>query len=148
MSDRTPSQIWHEISTLLQFPDINEDTMSHKQLDLPKENWLMCLTPQVRSTLCETDTCDTSKLVEEADKRHNVYITTTYITKLPTSDITTVLHRPMRPAQSAPHTEPFICWYLPRYGDKAKKCLDGCQYQPTKLIRRSRLTTTATTYET
>ena len=36
MSDRTPSQIWHEIFTLLQLPDINEDTGSHKQLDLHK----------------------------------------------------------------------------------------------------------------
>ena len=37
MSDHTLSQIWHEIFTLLQLPDIKEDTGSHKQLDLTKE---------------------------------------------------------------------------------------------------------------
>ena len=41
MSDRTPSEIWHDIFTLLQFPDINVDAGSHKQLGLPKEIWLM-----------------------------------------------------------------------------------------------------------
>ena len=81
MSDRTPSQIWHEIFTL------NEDTGSHKQLDLPREIWLMCLTPEVRSTLVETDTCDTSKLVEEAEKLHNAYLAATHLrpSTLPTS---------------------------------------------------------------
>ena len=36
MSDRTPSQIWHDILTLLQLPDINECTGSYRQLVFTK----------------------------------------------------------------------------------------------------------------
>ena len=41
---------------------------------------------------------------------------------LPTLDITAVRHRPTQP------TQPFIYWYNLHYGNKSKKCLEGCQY--------------------
>ena len=99
MSDHTPSQIWHVICTLLQLANITEVTGSHKQFDLPKEIWLMCLTPEVHSTLVETDTCDTSKLVEEAEKQHNAYLAATHLrpSTLSISDITAVRQSPTRP---------------------------------------------------
>ena len=71
--NRTPSQVGDEILTRLQLSDINEDTWSYKQLDL-----LLRLTPEVRITLVETDTCDTSTLVWEAEKRHNAYLAATH----------------------------------------------------------------------
>ena len=96
MSYRTPSQISYEIFTLLQLPDINEDTEYHKQIDLPKDIWHMCLIPEVRSTLVKTDACDISKLVEEAEKRHKAYLAATHLrpSTIPTLDITVVLHHP------------------------------------------------------
>ena len=77
MSDRTPSQI---------FP----------RLKLLNEICLMYLTPQFRSTLVENEICDTSKLVEEAEKRHNAYLTAIHLrpSTLPTSDITAVRTAP------------------------------------------------------
>ena len=42
-SDTTPTNAWHEISTLQQLPDVDAATGTHKQLDLAKEIWLMCL---------------------------------------------------------------------------------------------------------
>ena len=61
----------------------------------------MCLTRQVRNTLVKTDTCDTSKLVEEAENRHNAYLAATHIipSTLYTSDITAVSHYSTLPAQ-------------------------------------------------
>ena len=104
--------------------------------DLPKEIWLMCLTTEVRSTLVETDTCDTSKLVEEAEKRQNAYRAATHLrpSTIPTSDITAVRYRPTRPAQHTPPTEPFICWYYLRYGYKPNKCLVGKLVQAKNLL--------------
>ena len=95
----------------------------------------MCWTPEVRSTLVETDTYDTSKLVEEAEKRHNAYLAATHPRPsiLPTSGITTVRQRPTRPGQPTSPTEPFICWYHLCYGEKAQKFLEGCQYTPNNL---------------
>ena len=79
--------------------------------------------------------------------RHNPCLAATHLrpSTLPTSEITAVHHHPIRPGLPTPTTEP--CSYHLRYGDKAKKCLEGCQYKPKKLIRRPRLTTAATTYD-
>ena len=145
--DLSQQHILHEIFTLLQLPDINEDTGFHKQFDLLKEILLMCLIPEVRSTVAEIDTCDTSKLVEEAERRHNAYIAATHLrpSTLPTSDITAVHQRPTLPAQPTrptqptppaqptPPTEPFICWYNLRYDDRSTKCIEGCEYRSKNL---------------
>ena len=49
--DCTLTQAWHNINTLCQLPELDATTRLHKQLDLVKKIWLMCLTPQVRSSL-------------------------------------------------------------------------------------------------
>ena len=49
--DCTLTQAWHNINTLCQLPELDATTGLHKQLDLVKKIWLMCLTPQVRSSL-------------------------------------------------------------------------------------------------
>ena len=79
--------------SLLQLSDIDEDTWSHKQLDLPNEIWLMCLTFEIHIALVKTDTNDTSKLVDGTEKRHNTYHAATHLihSTLPTSDITAVV---------------------------------------------------------
>ena len=136
---------------LLQLLDINRDTWSHKQLDLPNEIWLMCLTSKVRSTLVENDAWDTIKLVEEAEAQHNIYLAATRLrhSALPTSDITAVRHRHTRYAQHTPPTEPFICWYHLFYV-MATKLRNDKKVVSTrkKLIMRPCIATAAATYDT
>ena len=71
-SDTTPTNAWHEISTLQQLPDVDAATGTHKQLDLAKEIWLMCLAPQVRSALHDTDNRSIQELLTEAEHRHTL----------------------------------------------------------------------------
>ena len=143
-ADRTPTQIWHEINTLRQLPELDSITGLHKQLDIAREIWLMCLAPQVRSALLNTDNCDMDDLVNEAEQRHNAHNSATHqgpaaitaIQRRPAvpanTDITTNQRRPSRPVDKharATLTEPFICWYHLRHGDNAQRCSPGCQYQ-------------------
>ena len=65
-SDTTPTNAWHEISTLQQLPDVDATTGTHKQLDLAKEILLMCLAPQVRRSLHETENRSIQELLTEA----------------------------------------------------------------------------------
>ena len=53
--DCIPTQAWHNINTPCQLSELDATTGLHKQLDLVKEIWLMCLIPQVRSSLSDTD---------------------------------------------------------------------------------------------
>ena len=47
--------LWHEIATLRQLPEIDETTKQHKHLDFYKEIWLQCLLSGVRSALHDTE---------------------------------------------------------------------------------------------
>lgn len=135
-ADRTPTQVWHEISTLRQLPDMDAETGLPKQLDLAKEIWLMCLAPQVRSAMFNTDSRDTDELIKEAEQRHNAHHAASQLrpSTTMTTDITAVRRRPLttdrQPAAASTATvsEPFICWYHRNHGDKAQKCSEGCQY--------------------
>ena len=55
IGDITPTQVWHEIATLRQLPEMGETTKQHKHLDLYKEIWLQCLPPEVCSALHDTE---------------------------------------------------------------------------------------------
>lgn len=136
--DRTPTQVWHEINTLQQLPE-KDSNGDYKQLNLAKEIWLMCLAPHVRRGLINTEGA-MSTLVDEADKMYNAHQAATQLHHSPSdiqhpiaqasTDIAAVskqsdTHR-ARPKQS----DNFICWYHTRYGNKAQKCIEGCQYKP------------------
>ena len=150
-SDTTPTNAWHEISTLQQLPDVDAATGTHKQLDLAKEIWLMCLAPQVRSALHDTDNRSIQELLTEAEHRHTAHYAATRL-RPASSDVTEVAGiRHQRPhymprststvptsaAQSPRRSssalrqadKPYICWYHRRHGDAARNCSDGCKYK-------------------
>ena len=55
MGDRKPSQLWDEICTLSRLPDVDDNTLKHKEVDLKKEIWLQSLPSCVRVLLYNTN---------------------------------------------------------------------------------------------
>ena len=139
--DCTPTQTWHNINTLCQLPELDATTGLPKQLDLVKEIWLMCLTPQVRSSLSDTDNRNIEVLVKEAEERHDAHQAAALSHPVSQNiNLTTVRQYGNQPTASTttdndtPTAGHFICWYHRRYGDNARKCSQGCQYQSKNCI--------------
>ena len=55
IGDRIPTQLWHEIATLRQLPEIDETTKQHKHLGLYKEIWVQFLPSEVCRGLHDTE---------------------------------------------------------------------------------------------
>lgn len=129
--DRTPLSVWHEINMLQQLPDIDSDTNLPKKLDLIKEIWLMCLPRDVRSALFNTDNREINDLVTEAEQRYNA-------TKAATSSqpkyVTAIGLKADQTPSDSTSISSFICFYHKRFGNNARKCLEGCQYQSKNLL--------------
>ena len=101
---------WHEISTLQQLPDVDVTTGTHKQLDLAKEIWLMCLAPQVRSALHDTDNRSIQELLTEAEHRDTAHYAATRLRPAP-SDVTefAAIQHQRAPRQA---DKPYMCSIL------------------------------------
>ena len=135
-ADLTPTQLWHEINTLRQLPGLDENSKP-KLLDLAKEIWLLCLAPQVRCALSNTDNADIQMLMEEAQQRHEAHTAARRppSNRFGSSDVSAV-HRPRQSSENTPFVkngfspENFVCWYHRRFGDNARKCLKDCNYKP------------------
>ena len=56
-ADLKPTQLWHEINSPRQLPGLDENGKP-ELLDLAREIWLLCVAPQVRSALSNTDNAD------------------------------------------------------------------------------------------
>ena len=67
IGNRTQTQVWHEIATLRQLPEIDETTKQHKHLDLYKKISLQCLPSEVRSALHDTEG-SIDELIEQANQ--------------------------------------------------------------------------------
>ena len=132
---------WHNINTLCKLPELEATSGLPKQLDLVKEIWLMCLTIQVCSSLSDTDSRNIEVLVKEAEERHDAHQAA--VLSHPVSqnvNLTIALQHGNEPTASTttnndtPTAGHFICWYHRRYGDNARKCSQGCQYQSKNCI--------------
>ena len=100
--DLTPTQLWHEINTLRQLPGLDENGKP-KLLDLAKEIWLLCLAPQVRCALSNTDNADIQMLMEEAQQRHEAHTAARrpQSNTFGSSDVSAV-HRPRQSSENTP----------------------------------------------
>ena len=66
-SPTSPTHVWHKIATLRQLPEIDDTTKHYKHLDLYKEIWLQCLSPEVRSALHDSEG-SMDELIKRADQ--------------------------------------------------------------------------------
>ena len=107
------------MSALQQLPDVDATTGTHKQLDLAKKNWLMCLAPQVRSALHGTDNRSIQELLTEAEHRHTAHYAATRLRPAP-SDVTEVaaIHH-QRPHHMCRSTVPTSTAQSPRRSSSA-----------------------------
>ena len=129
IGDRTPTQVWHEIATLRQLPEIDETTKQHKHLDLYKEIWLQCLPPEVRSALHDTKG-SIDGLIERADqltialnaanyqssKQQHVEVAAATTATKDNGDI------------NFRNIIDGICGYHRRFGSHARRCMHGCKH--------------------
>ena len=116
--DCTQTQAWHNINTLCQLPELDATTGLPTQLDLVKEIWLMCLTPQVRSSLSDTDNRDIEVQVKEAKERHDAHQAAALSHQVSqTINLTTIRQHGNQLTASTttnndtPTAGHFICWY-------------------------------------
>ena len=68
IGDRTSSQLWDEICTLSRLPDVDDNSLLHKEVDLKKEIWLQSLPICVRVLLHNTDEKSMAHLSTLADE--------------------------------------------------------------------------------
>ena len=68
MGDRKSSQLWDEICTLSRLPDVGDNSLQHKDVDLKKEIWLKSLPSCVRALLHNTDDSSMTDLPTLADE--------------------------------------------------------------------------------
>ena len=112
----------------------------------------MCLTPQVRRSLSDTDGRNIEILVKEAEERNDAHQAAALSHPVSQNiNLTTVRQHGNQPTASTttnndtPTAGHFICWYHSRYDDNARKCSQSCQYQSKKLYNRLHLNTAAAT---
>ena len=109
----------------------------------------MCLAPQVRSALHDTENRSIQELLTEAEHRHTADYAATRLrpTTPKVTEVTAIHHQrsnhvrhstvPTSTAQlpcrlsSAPRQadKPYICWYHRRHEDAARNCSEGCKYK-------------------
>ena len=76
----------------------------------------MCLSPEVRSALSNTDNRGINELVEEAEERYNAHQAATQTKptiRMPSTEMLSVSRLPLSTkstTHSSPTAEPFICW--------------------------------------
>ena len=145
LGDRTPKEVWHEITTLCRLPK-KDASGNYQQVDLKKEVWLRTLPSHVREQLHNTDDTDVNYLVDTADKimeaHRQAQRQTTIASATDAEDqpgeanaataTKTPTRRPQRPFFNATIDENGICSYHARFGANARRCIRGCQWKTPK----------------
>ena len=153
MGDRTPTQIWNELNAMCRVPKVTDGTVSHTELDLKREIWLLCLPPHIRSLLHETDASVTiADLTKKADNLVIAHRTANRRSGAPAQstvscvadnscdeenpEVTVDPVRPRRFMENKVRKPSFrralnpdgICTYHQRFGNQARTCMDGCKF--------------------
>jgi hypothetical protein len=140
IGDRTPRQVWDEIESLCRLPEDNAS--GRPEVDLKKEIWLQCLPSHVRSLLNDAEKTPMEKLVKKADSlslAHKEAQTKRTIasaeldTEAEQADEIAAVRPPpnhqQRRKYKAAHNTGQICTYHQRFGDRARKCAEGCTWK-------------------
>ena len=143
MGDRKPSQLWDEICTLSRLPDVDDNSLKHKEVDLKKEIWLQSLPSCVRVLLYNTDEksmADLSILADEIMMSQNAAIRSTVSTateqqqqhpEVNTDDIMPVWRVPKHTERSqfcAIIESDGLCSYHKKFDSSARRCVPGCKW--------------------
>ena len=150
IGDRKPSQLWNEICTLSQLPEVDEVTKQHKEVDLKKEIWLQSLPSSVRILLHNRDDKsmdELSTLADDITTSQNAVrsptVSTAAVRQQQHSNTAVRQHNiddvmPVR--QDGTHTKRVevrtpiesgrLCYYHRRFGNDARYCEKGCTWSP------------------
>ena len=133
--DVTPSQVWHEINSLMKLPD--GKNYAH-------ELWRRCLHPAVRATTSPTMVDPTEDQLDKADQHSAILTAKPATAAFSHSSVHPVHHQEpadnqrKRPSQLM-NLNDGACGYHRKYGDRTVKCAPGCTYQPEKMRGRRAL---------
>ena len=121
--DVSPSQVWHEINSLLTNPD-------GSKINFARELWRRSLNQSVRATT-RTGTTDPSEAeLDAADQQAEILGKA-----LPATNVCAARNRqPPEEQQPKPYVplnklKDGICGYHRKFGDKATKCAPGCTHK-------------------
>jgi hypothetical protein len=148
LGDRKPRQLWEEINTLCRLPEIDPDTGKYRELNLKKEIWLRSLPDQIRRLLDNVN-LSMEDLVTKADAladSHRAALSREPSVMVaaaahPEQEDPTSVFAVRRPPSKRPSERPNttamnlatltegICGYHQRFGPRARRCSDGCQWQ-------------------
>lgn len=147
LGDQTAKQVWYEIITLCRLPVTDVDG-KYKEIDLKKELWLQTLPDHVRKLLYNTDSTPIADLVKTADALLEAHRQTQrqvasvasaeppatddpddVYAALPRKNDRNAKDQPRRSFQAVLNKSG-ICTYHEKFGASARKCLNGCKWQP------------------